>query len=127
RKAELLREAGVLLGAIAELAAPGRDPYTDADTLARAVELGLLDAPHLRGNAAACGKVVTRMLGGAYLAIDPGSGRPLSEAERVARATGRTVAGRILRGVAESGEVRPPGPATGVAGPGASSTFSACR
>src|SRR5439155_10039773 len=58
RKAELLREAGVLLGAIAELAAPGRDPYTDADTLARAVELGLLDAPHLRGNAAACGQVV---------------------------------------------------------------------
>ena len=52
RKAELLADAAVLLDAIAQLAPAGRDPYTDADTLARAVEIGLLDAPHLRGNAA---------------------------------------------------------------------------
>jgi hypothetical protein len=56
------------------------------DTLARAVEIGLLDAPHLRGNAAACGKIVTRMIGGACLAVDQETGQPLPEAERVARA-----------------------------------------
>jgi hypothetical protein len=89
RKAELLADAAVLLGALAELAPPGRDPYTDADTLARAVEVGLLDAPHLRGNAAACGKVVTRMVGGACLAVCPATGKPLAESERVARALGR--------------------------------------
>ena len=51
----------------ARLGPAGRDPCTDADTLARAVETGLLDAPHLRGNAAACGQIVTRMVGGACL------------------------------------------------------------
>jgi hypothetical protein len=85
RKAELVRDAAVLLEAVTRLGPPGRDPYTDPDTLARAVELGLLDAPHLRGNAAACGKIVTRMAGGACLAVDPSTGVPIPEAERVAR------------------------------------------
>jgi hypothetical protein len=86
RKAELLADAGVLLDAIARLGRGARDPYTDPDTLARAAEGGLLDAPHLRGNAAACGQIVTRMVGGACLAIDPGTGLPIPETERVARA-----------------------------------------
>jgi hypothetical protein len=88
RKAQLLTDAAVLLDAIAGLAAAGRDPYTDADTLARVVETGLLDAPHLRGNAAACGQIVTRMIGGACLAVDRATGKPIAEAERVARALG---------------------------------------
>jgi hypothetical protein len=89
RKAQLLEEAALLLDAIAQLGSDG-DPYTDADVLARAVEIGLLDAPHLRGNAAACGKIVTRMVGGACLAVEPGSGEPIPEKERIARALGRT-------------------------------------
>jgi hypothetical protein len=84
RKAELLAEAAVLLDAIAWLGSDDRDPYTDADTLAQAVEIGLLDAPHLRGNSAGCGKVVTRMIGGACLAIDPDGGEPIAESERTA-------------------------------------------
>jgi hypothetical protein len=88
RRAELLADAKVLLGAIATLAPAGRDPYTDPDTLAAAVEAGLLDAPHLRGNAAACGKIVTRMVGGACQAVDGATGQPLPETERVARALG---------------------------------------
>jgi hypothetical protein len=86
RKEELLAEAAVLLDAIAWLGSDDRDPYTDADTLARAVETGLLDAPHLRGNAAGRGRVVTRMIGGACLAIDPDSGEPITESERTASA-----------------------------------------
>jgi hypothetical protein len=85
RTAELLADADVLLGGIAQLAPDHCDPYTDADTLARAAEIGLLDAPHLRGNSAACGKIVTRMIGGACLAVDPATGKPLAETERVAR------------------------------------------
>jgi hypothetical protein len=98
RKAELLADAAVLLDAIASLAPPGRDPLTDADTLALAVELGLLDAPHLRGNTAACGKVVTRMVGGACLAVEPRTGRPIPEAERVAHALTRAVPSDSSRG-----------------------------
>lgn len=86
RREALVAEARVLLGAIRAVAPPGTpDPYCDPETLARAVECGLLDAPHLRGNPAGRGRVVTRMIGGACLAVDPETGRPLSEAERVAR------------------------------------------
>jgi hypothetical protein len=97
RRAELLADAAVLLDAIAQLAPAGRDPYTDADTLARAVEIGLLDAPHLRGNAAGCGTIVTRMVGGACLAVDPSTGKPIPEAERVAGILGRELPARCTR------------------------------
>ncbi len=85
RKAELLKNAAVLLDAIRELAPPGCDPFTDAGTLSRAVSLGLLDAPHLRGNASACGKIVTQIVNGACLAVDRDTGKPIPEAERVER------------------------------------------
>lgn len=86
RKAELVAEARILLEAIANLAAPGvSDPLTDADTLARAAEVGLMDAPHLWGNAAACGQVKTHFIGGACLAVDDRTPRALSERERIAR------------------------------------------
>jgi len=86
RKTELLADAAVLLGAIRQLGTPGRDPYTDENVLAEAVEIGLLDAPHLRGNAAGCGKIMTRMERGACVAFDPQSGKAIPETERVARA-----------------------------------------
>jgi hypothetical protein len=93
RKEELLAEAAVLLDAIAQLAAPGCDePFTDADTLAQAVDIGLLDAPHLRGNRAACGNVVTRMVRGACLAVDAAAGKPMPETVRVAQAMARRTA-----------------------------------
>lgn len=84
RKEELLAETRVLLDAISDLAHPGvEDPLTDPATLARAVEVGLLDAPHLRGNPAARGKVETRMIGGACRAVDPDTGRVLTEEQRI--------------------------------------------
>ncbi len=84
RRAQLLGEASILLGAIARLAPAGRDPFTDPDTLAEAVAVGLLDAPHLRGNSAGCGKIMTRIVGGACVAVKPGTSTPIPEAERVA-------------------------------------------
>jgi hypothetical protein len=84
RKAALLAEAVTLLEAIDSLAPAGLDPYTDPETLALAVEMGLLDAPHLRGNASGCGKVVTRIVDGACVAVDSGTGKPIPEDERVA-------------------------------------------
>ncbi len=87
RREELVGEAGVTLAAIRALAGPGvADPLTDPATLARAVTSGILDAPHLRNNPFARGQVVTRIDGrGACVAVDPASGRPLTEEERIAR------------------------------------------
>ena len=85
RKEKLLAEAGELLNAIADLIPDSSSPFSDADALATAVEIGLLDAPHLRGNSAGCGKVVTRIVNGACVAVEPATGRPLAEEERIAR------------------------------------------
>ncbi len=98
RKRELLAEAAFLLKAIPLLGTSASDPFTDPDTLARAVEVGLLDAPHLRGNGAACGKIVTHMMDGACLAIDRATGKPLPEAERIALVLGRSVPGGFALG-----------------------------
>ncbi len=86
RRAELVEEAGVTLSAIRALAEPGvPDPLTDPATLARAITSGVLDAPHLRNNPFARGKIVTRIdERGACGAIDPATGRTLTERERLA-------------------------------------------
>ncbi len=86
RKNELVREARVTLEAIKKLAGPEvPDPWTDPATLARAVTEGILDAPHLKGSPIAKGQIVTRIIEGMCLAVDPQTGKPLSEAERLAR------------------------------------------
>jgi len=85
RKEELLHEARLLLEAIREIAPPGTvDPWADAATLALAVRIGLLDAPHLQGNPAARGAVRTRIVGGACRAVDD-EGLPMPEKVRIAR------------------------------------------
>lgn len=86
RKEELLFEARILLEAIANLAPPGvTDPWTDPVTLERAVRMGLLDAPHLRNHQVARGQVITRIVEGASRAVDPSTGQPLGERQRVYR------------------------------------------
>jgi hypothetical protein len=85
RKEQLLDEAALLLDAIVQLQAGTGDPFTDADVLAQAVALGLLDAPHLRGNAAGRGTIVTRMVNGACVAVDSSTGNTLPEEARIAR------------------------------------------
>ena len=86
RKEELVREARVTLEAIRALAGPDvTDPFTDPATLTRAVTTGVLDAPHLRNNPFARGRIVTRVdPRGACVAVDPAIGRALSEEERIA-------------------------------------------
>ncbi|MDI3299316.1 MAG: methionine synthase [Bacillota bacterium] len=92
RREELVQEAMILLEAIRSLAEPGvTDPWADAATLARAVRVGLIDAPQLRGNPEARGEVVTRLVDGACRAVDPETGQPLSESERVRRLVDRAL------------------------------------
>jgi len=86
RKEELLAEAKVLLDAVSALGAgKSADPLADPDILARAIEIGLLDAPHLKGNPSARGGLVTKMIDGTCRAVDPSTGRPISEQERIER------------------------------------------
>jgi hypothetical protein len=86
RKEKLLVETKLLLEAIQNLS-PDKpeDPWTDPMNLARAIQVGLLDAPHLAGNEYAVGKIITQIKNGACLTIDPDSGKPLSEKERISR------------------------------------------
>ncbi len=85
RKDQLVAEARVTLQAIRGLAGPEvENPLADPAVLARAVKVGILDAPHLRGNPFARGEVATRIITGACQAVDP-TGRPLSERERLAQ------------------------------------------
>jgi len=78
----LIGEATILLRAIEQLAA-GQDPFTDVHVLVQAVKRGYLDAPHLVGNPVAKGTIQTAIIDGACVAIDPQSGRPLSESDRL--------------------------------------------
>jgi methylmalonyl-CoA mutase cobalamin-binding subunit len=86
RKEELVEEAKYLLQALKHLVAGKvKDPWTDPKTLARAINKGFLDAPHLAGNPYAAGKVFTQIREGACYAVDPQSGKLLSEKERISR------------------------------------------
>jgi methylmalonyl-CoA mutase cobalamin-binding subunit len=85
RKKHLAREALVTLEAIRSLGtAEDVDPLTDPGTLARAVELGILDAPHLRDNAIARGTIRTAIIDGACEAVNE-KNEPLKEEERIGR------------------------------------------
>ncbi len=85
RAQELAQEARVTLRAIHNLAADETsDPLLDPAVLARAVQVGILDAPHLRNNPFARGQIATRLVDGACLAVGP-DGRPLAEGERLAQ------------------------------------------
>lgn len=87
RKEELIAEAQVTLEAIRNLAGPGvDDPLTDPATLTKAVTVGVLDAPQLQNNPYGRGQIVTRIdERGACIAVDPDTGKPLSERERLTR------------------------------------------
>lgn len=83
RVSELVAEAKITLKAIASLANKDtRDPFTDASVLAHAVKTGIMDAPQLRNNPFACGKIATRIIDGACVAVDS-TGQPLSESDRL--------------------------------------------
>jgi methylmalonyl-CoA mutase cobalamin-binding subunit len=83
RTQALVAEAHITLRAIRAIAAPGvSDPLSDAVTLAKAVTLGILDAPQLQNNPYGRGQIATRMIDGACLAVQP-DGTPLSEAARL--------------------------------------------
>lgn len=79
----LTRVALVTLDAIRRLGPEATaDPLLDPATLAQAVNIGILDAPHLKNNPFARGIIQTRIVAGACVATDS-AGNPLSESARL--------------------------------------------
>lgn len=84
RKNELINEANLIIDAIKALGKSSSDPLIDPEVIAKAVEIGILDAPQLRGTSAK-GELKVRMVSGALYAYDEEVGRIIKEAERLNR------------------------------------------
>ncbi len=69
RKNQLLEEANVLLAAIKKTGLDSSDPWSDPQVIEKAIQTGLLDTPHFRGNPHLCGKIITRLIDGAWYAV----------------------------------------------------------
>jgi hypothetical protein len=79
----LIEQSKITLDAICEISPPDvSDPLIDPGTLARAVETGILDAPHLAGNLFAKGQIRSKIVDGACVAVDE-KGHPLDERKRL--------------------------------------------
>ncbi len=83
RKDELKSEARILLNAIIELSSEkDESEWTNPLLIEKAIKIGLLDAPHFHGNPHLCGKIITRLIDGAWYAVDKATGDPIYESER---------------------------------------------
>jgi methylmalonyl-CoA mutase cobalamin-binding subunit len=83
RAEHLAGEAQVTLRAIRAISPEGvQDPLTDPAVLAKAVALGIMDAPQLRNNPFARGEILSLIVGGACEAVSP-AGQPISEPDRL--------------------------------------------
>jgi methylmalonyl-CoA mutase cobalamin-binding subunit len=84
RVKDLIADVQLSLQAIRNLAGKGiQDALTDSATLAKAVELGILDAPQLQNNAFAPGLSRTAIVNGASVEIDDNR-KPVQESKRLA-------------------------------------------
>jgi hypothetical protein len=85
RKINLIREANIILDAIRNLDPKMKDPLINPNILAKAVKIGILDAPHLKGSKEGLGKIETMPHKGFWVAIDPESRKILTEKERISK------------------------------------------
>lgn len=84
RKNDLIKDAKIIIKALSKIAGPEiEDPLTDTATIAKAIRIGILDAPHLAGNKFAKGSIITKEIDGAYYAYDPINRRIIEEKERI--------------------------------------------
>jgi len=82
---ELVAEADVTLEVIRSIARRGTaDPFTDPETLAASVRMGIMDAPHLRSNPFARGEIKSGIVEGACKALDA-DGKTINEKQRLSK------------------------------------------
>mgnify|MGYP000890518149 FL=1 len=85
----LIEEASVTLNAIRSSSNnPAQDPLTDPRVLARAVEVGIMDAPQLKNNPFARGEIITRIVSGACKSVNQ-DGKPQAEKYRIEALLGK--------------------------------------
>ncbi|MGQ4874542.1 MAG: methionine synthase [Promethearchaeia archaeon] len=86
RKEELIKQAKWLVGIIPYLAKNEKEsenPYIEPTVLNRLVKYGIFDAPHLKNNPYAKGKIETKIINGGCDSWDKLRNKPISEIERV--------------------------------------------
>ncbi|MCM8788393.1 MAG: cobalamin B12-binding domain-containing protein [Candidatus Omnitrophica bacterium] len=82
RKNHLIEQANAIIEEIRKLS-PEKDCLVDPDTLSKAVKIGILDAPDLKGKKCAKGLIRTKIIDGACHTIEPETARIISEFERI--------------------------------------------
>ena len=86
RKNELKHEAGRLLDVLHKMSkTESSDPWSDPDVISDAIRKGVLDTPHFKGNKHLNGNIITRLIDGAWHAIDRETGEKLTESERISQ------------------------------------------
>ena len=91
RKNQLVSEARLLLQVLCQLTDDDSiHPLLNPETYIRALKLGILDAPGLKGNPNARGELRTRIIGGACYAVDE-NGEILTEEERLNMTAGEKI------------------------------------
>ncbi|MHA1641457.1 MAG: methionine synthase [Promethearchaeota archaeon] len=88
RKEELIKQAKWIINLIPYLARDpneAKDPYINYKVLARLVHLGIFDAPQLKNNKFALGKIKTRIIDGACYSWDNIAMQKLDEIERIVK------------------------------------------
>ncbi len=91
RKEELVKDSILILDAIQSIDRTVKDPLSNPYILAKAVKIGILDAPHLKGNPAACGELNTRLVNGALYPYDKRKEKILTEKERIDSVFNKTI------------------------------------
>ncbi|MCM8817637.1 MAG: cobalamin B12-binding domain-containing protein [Candidatus Omnitrophica bacterium] len=82
RKKQLIEEAEIIIDAIRK-SSPEKDGLINPESLAKAVETGILDAPDLKGNKYAKGTISTEIIDGACYIVDRCTGKIITEYERI--------------------------------------------
>jgi hypothetical protein len=82
---DIIEDASWILGTIINLGKQtgAEDPLTDPKTLATAVKIGILDAPHLRGQPCGLGLVETGPVKGGWRVINKFNGQQIPEPDRL--------------------------------------------
>jgi hypothetical protein len=83
RKDTLVYEARTLLESFKFLGADSDDPMTDPYVIARAIKDGILDTPHFTGQPVVKGEIKTKLVEGAWYAIEPSTGEIVDEESRI--------------------------------------------
>jgi len=86
RKDQLISDTKLILEKIKQLDINNEyaDPLIAPEIISKAIKIGILDAPHLQGVKAACGKIRTLFVGGACVSVDK-DGKLISEEERLSK------------------------------------------